>query len=90
MADVRVPLSVAFLDETLAIRQITPRMEPGPKVEVGSDREDWTEETRGRAYDSASPAQYALEVPAGSFEEHGIREGTKVLLPPELAALKGE
>jgi len=32
-----------------------------------------------------APAQYVLEVPAGWFEAHGVRVGTKVTIPPTVA-----
>jgi len=34
---------------------------------------------------SREPARFALEVPAGWFAAHGVGEGTKVLIPPEVA-----
>jgi uncharacterized membrane protein (UPF0127 family) len=37
---------------------------------------------------SRLPARYALEVPAGWFEAHGVRVGMKVTIPPEAAEAK--
>ncbi|MFO8012215.1 MAG: DUF192 domain-containing protein [Phycisphaerae bacterium] len=39
---------------------------------------------RERVY-SREPARFALEVPAGWMAAHGIREGDRVTIPPEVA-----
>jgi hypothetical protein len=39
---------------------------------------------RERVY-SREPARFALEVPAGWLADHGIREGDRVTVPPEVA-----
>ena len=66
MADTPLPLSIAFIDSERRIIDIQ-NMEP------------FDDEPPG--YESAEPAQYALEVNQGFFEERGVRVGDRVELP---------
>jgi uncharacterized protein len=64
MKDTRIPLSIAFLDdsgEILEIQTMVP-MQTEP------------------LYHSPGPAKYALEVNQGWFERHGIAAGDRVVL----------
>lgn len=63
-----IPLDVAFIGADYTIVQMhTMPVEP-----------DYVEPTR---YPSDGPVQYALEVPAGTFERLGIVKGDRVELP---------
>ena len=65
MRDMYIPLDIAFIDEDKEIVRIhTMAVEPDRNGDI--------------VYSSDAPAQYALEVPAGSFERAGIREGNRV------------
>jgi uncharacterized protein len=66
MADTPIPLSIAFIDSERRIIDI-------------QDMEPLDDEPPG--YDSAEPAQYALEVNQGFFEERGVKVGDRVELP---------
>jgi uncharacterized protein len=66
MADTPIPLSIAFIDSERRIVDI-------------QDMKPFDDEPPG--YDSAEPAQYALEVNQGFFEERGVRVGDRVDLP---------
>jgi uncharacterized membrane protein (UPF0127 family) len=66
MADTPIPLSIAFIDSERRIIDI-------------QDMEPFDGEPPG--YESAEPAQYALEVNQGFFEERGVRVGDRVELP---------
>jgi uncharacterized membrane protein (UPF0127 family) len=66
MRDMVIPLDIAFIDEDLEIVRIhTMAVEPDRNGDV--------------VYPSDAPAQYALEVRAGSFERAGIHEGDGVV-----------
>ena len=39
-----------------------------------------------REHPNRVPAMYALEVPAGWFSAHGVTEGARVAIPPEVEA----
>jgi hypothetical protein len=69
MRNTLIPLSIAFLDAEKQIINIE-QMEPLDE---------------GPRYRSAAPAQYALEVNQGWFDERGIEAGVQVefTLPPE-------
>ena len=66
MANTPIPLSIAFIDSERRIIDI-------------QDMEPLDDEPPG--YDSAEPAQYALEVNQGFFEETGVKVGDRVELP---------
>jgi uncharacterized protein len=66
MANTPIPLSIAFIDSERRIIDI-------------QDMKPLDDEPPG--YDSAEPAQYALEVNQGFFEEQGVRVGDRVELP---------
>jgi uncharacterized membrane protein (UPF0127 family) len=66
MANTPIPLSIAFIDSERRIMDI-------------QDMEPFDDEPPG--YDSAEPAQYALEVNQGFFEERGVKVGDRVELP---------
>jgi uncharacterized protein len=66
MADTPIPLSIAFIDSERRIIDI-------------QDMEPFDGEPPG--YESAEPAQYALEVNQGFFEERGVKVGDRVELP---------
>ena len=66
MKDTRIPLSIAFLDDSRHIINIE-FMSP-----------DQTEER----YHSSKPAVYALEVNQGWFKWHGIKAGDRVEMKP--------
>ena len=66
MADTPIPLSIAFIDSERRIIDI-------------QDMKPFDGEPPG--YESAEPAQYALEVNQGFFEERGVRVGDRVELP---------
>jgi uncharacterized membrane protein (UPF0127 family) len=63
MKDTLIPLSIAFFDEDKELINILDMDPPtGPPLV---------------RYRSTAPALYALEVPQGWFEEHGIERGAK-------------
>ncbi len=66
MADTPIPLSIAFIDSERRIIDIQ-EMKPLDDEPPG--------------YDSAEPAQYALEVNQGFFEKNGVKSGDRVELP---------
>jgi uncharacterized membrane protein (UPF0127 family) len=66
MAGTPLPLSIAFIDSERRIIDI-------------QDMKPFDGEPPG--YNSAEPAQYALEVNRGFFEERGVRVGDRVELP---------
>jgi uncharacterized membrane protein (UPF0127 family) len=66
MANTPIPLSIAFIDSERRIIDV-------------QDMEPLDDEPPG--YVSAEPAQYALEVNQGFFEERGVRVGDRVKLP---------
>ena len=59
MADTYVPLSIAFIDASWEIQQIEYMVEPMSEDSADAD----------------APYRYALEVPYGWFDEHGITIG---------------
>lgn len=69
MHNTKIPLSIAFFNEDGKIVRIHAVMTPG--------QED-------PKYESGEAVQYALEVKAGWFGDHGIKEGATVVLPPEI------
>jgi uncharacterized protein len=66
MADTPIPLSIAFIDSERRIIDI-------------QDMKPFDDEPPG--YDSAEPAQYALEVNRGLFEKRSVKVGARVELP---------
>jgi uncharacterized protein len=66
MANTLIPLSIAFIDSKRRIIDI-------------QDMKPLDDEAPG--YDSAEPAQYALEVNRGFFEKRGVKVGDRVELP---------
>ncbi|MBA2782836.1 MAG: DUF192 domain-containing protein [Rubrobacteraceae bacterium] len=66
MANTLTPLSIAFIDSERRIVDI-------------QDMKPLDDEPPG--YDSAEPAQYALEVNQGFFEKSGVKVGDSVELP---------
>ena len=66
MADTPIPLSIAFIDSERRIIDI-------------QDMKPLDDEPPG--YESAEPAQYALEVNKGFFDERGVKVGDRVELP---------
>jgi uncharacterized protein len=66
MANTPIALSIAFIDSESRIIDI-------------QDMEPLDDKPPG--YVSAEPAQYALEVNQGFFEERGVRVGDRVVLP---------
>ena len=66
MAGTPLPLSIAFIDSDRRIIDI-------------QDMKPFDGDPPG--YNSAEPAQYALEVNRGFFEERGVRVGDRVELP---------
>ena len=62
MKDTRIPLSIAFLDDSGNIINI----------EIMSPNQT------GKKYYSSKPALYALEVNQGWFRSHGIKTGDQV------------
>lgn len=66
MADTPIPLSIAFIDSEKRIIDI-------------QDMKPLDDEPPG--YDSPEPAQYALEVNRGFFDERGVKVGDRVALP---------
>jgi uncharacterized membrane protein (UPF0127 family) len=68
MKDTRIPLSIAFLDDSGTILNI----------EIMSPRQ-----TQER-YHSVKPALYALEVNQGWFRSHGIEVGDRVAINPPI------
>jgi uncharacterized protein len=73
MKNTFIPLSVAFMDSHGRIVDIQ-NMKP-----VGEEQS--VPDTKLPRYVSAEPAQYALEVNQGFFEEHGVKVGDKAKLP---------
>jgi uncharacterized membrane protein (UPF0127 family) len=69
MKNTKIPLSIAFFNDDGVIVNIHAVMTPGQ------------EEPK---FESKKPVQYALEVKAGWFEDHGIKEGDTIVLPPEI------
>ena len=66
MANTLIPLSIAFIDSKRRIIDI-------------QDMKPLDDEAPG--YDSAEPAQYALEVNRGFFEKRGVKVGDRIELP---------
>ncbi len=66
MKNTLIPLSIAFIDSERRIIDI-------------QDMKPFDDEPPG--YDSAEPAQYALEVNQGFFEKRGVKVGDRVKLP---------
>jgi uncharacterized membrane protein (UPF0127 family) len=63
-----IPLDIAFIGpDGVIVRVHTMAVEPD---HIGREH-----------YSSGAPAQYALEVPAGTFERLGIAKGDRVELP---------
>jgi uncharacterized membrane protein (UPF0127 family) len=73
MKNTFIPLSVAFMDSQGRIVDIQ-NMKP-----VGEEQS--VPDAKLPRYVSAEPAQYALEVNQGFFEEHGVKVGDKAKLP---------
>lgn len=73
MKNTLIPLSVAYMDSGGRIVDIQ-RMEP-------VDKDQTIPNTALPRYVSAEPAQYALEVNQGFFEEHGVEVGDTAELP---------
>ena len=74
MKNTMIPLSICYADSSGRIVRIL-EMEPDPGD--------------GRAlprYPSGAPALYALEMEAGWFGRHGIREGGQILFHPAILA----
>ncbi len=63
MKNTLIPLSIAFFDEEKAVINILDMDPPEGDLLI--------------RYRSTAPALYALEVPQGWFEKHGINRGTK-------------
>ena len=64
MKDTKIPLSIAFLDDSLQIFSI----------------QEMTPMQTDRLYHSSRPANYALEVNQGWFSRHGIDVGDAVIM----------
>jgi uncharacterized protein len=73
MKNTFIPLSIAFMDSQGRIVDIQ-NMKP-----VGEEQS--VPDAKLPRYVSAEPAQYALEVNQGFFEEHGVKVGDKAKLP---------
>ena len=69
MRNTKIPLSIAYFNEDGRIVKIHSRMEPLRE---------------SPKYESGVPVQYVLEVNVGWFEKQGIKEGTVVVLDPEI------
>lgn len=72
MKNTLIPLSIAYIDSEGRIVDIQ-KMEPAGNQTVS--------DARLPRYVSAEPAQYALEVNQGFFEEHGVEVGDRAELP---------
>jgi hypothetical protein len=70
MANTPIPLSIAFIDSERRIIDI-------------QDMKPFDGDPPG--YDSAEPAQYALEVNRGFFEKRGVKVGDRIELPERLS-----
>jgi len=71
MRDCLIPLDIAFIDsDLLVVATHTMAVEPDGKGSV--------------VYSSSVPAQFALEVPAGSLGCAGVQLGDKALLSPTI------
>jgi len=78
MQNVKFDIDIAFMDSGGKILQI----EHMTAFTVDPPRPDGSI----RTWDTIYPAQYALEVAAGWFKEHGVGVGAQVKIPAELAA----
>lgn len=63
MKNTLIPLSIAFFDDDRTVINILDMDPPIGKTLI--------------KYRSTAPAQYALEVPQGWFDKHGIKRGAK-------------
>lgn len=70
MLNTLMDLSVAFLDENKVVREIH-HLKAYPKVRDPAF-------FRSRQAISSEPLNYALEMKAGWFEDHGVKPGDKV------------
>jgi uncharacterized protein len=68
MKNTLIPLSIGFFDEEKRLFQVIDMATP--------------ENGKLALYVSKAPAMYALEVPQGWFDRHGIGLGTKFVLAP--------
>lgn len=73
MKNTLIPLSIAYIDSEGRIVDIQ-KMEPVGREQTALDAEL-------PRYVSAGPAQYALEVNQGFFEQHGVEVGDTAELP---------
>ena len=73
MKNTFIPLSIAFMDSQGRIVDIQDMKPVGEEQSVP--------DAKLPRYVSAEPAQYALEVNRGFFEEHGVKVGDKAKLP---------
>jgi uncharacterized membrane protein (UPF0127 family) len=65
MKDMKFSIDVVWLDASGTVITVVPDLAP---------------ETYPKAFFPARPARYVLELPAGSAAEHGIAEGSMVVL----------
>lgn len=74
MKNTKIPLDLVFFSDTLEITEWIENMQPGyGKPENLLPR-----------YTSQSPAQYALELPAGSIVRLGLKTGDRLDIPVTL------
>lgn len=74
-----LPLSIAWIDQDLTLLKLD-------DMEIYSSWE--SPPGNHKTWSPPKPVPYALEMRLGGFKELGIKEGTKVKLPPELSRYK--
>lgn len=84
MRDCPIGIDIIFLDRGM---KITATHEMKPEPPRGPDEQgdgNATYEARLKAYSSGAPAQYAIELKAGTLRQISVREGQKIDLDPDL------
>jgi hypothetical protein len=71
MYNTKIPLDLIFFSENLEVTEWVKHMKPGFGIPP----------TQLPRYISSMPAQYALELNAGSIEKFGIKYGDKLEIP---------
>lgn len=77
MKNCRIDISIAYLDAKGRIVSILEMKKPEPG----------TPDTRLASYPSGLPAQFAIEMRAGWFADHGVKPGMTVEIPDEVRAM---
>ena len=87
MFDCVISIDIAFIDP---IGYVT-AVHTMPPEELRAENESLLEyEARLPGYSSAYPAQFAIELPPGSFESLGIKAGDRIPIPPERLKMLGK